>query len=248
MTCLEFEEMLNRLVDGGIWPSDGGAELPEEFSGHRASCERCERTARAFDLLARAIAATPPSRPSAELAARIERAAARRVKRVWLGRLVVAASFLLAVGLSGYWRGRGPILERRDQAPVVPAPARSGDSLGEAIAEAALATWDLARETSDPAARLGSPLFARPVILEPGPSSVIPSVSGTLSVGGFPPSLSLLSPDAAGTTGVLEQVGDRLIDGVRPLSNSARNVLERWLGPPRDRPSRPGSPAKTKGV
>ncbi len=52
------------------------------------------------------------------------------------------------------------------------------------------------------------------------------------------PTLDPLGPDAAGASDVLQQVGDRLAAGVRPLSSTARHAFGFLLGPP---PARAGA-------
>lgn len=250
MNCQEFEESLNQSIDAGTWPGDEVDSSPDDFSRHRATCERCRRTMQAFELLRRAIAASASPRPSAVLLDRIERAATRLPMQRRRGRLALAASVLAALGLTGMWLGRASWKTQPEKARLTAtaAPTRNqaGGSLGEALAEAAAATWDLARETSDPAARLGRPLFTPRAALKSEEPEVVPNPSASLSVGGLIPSLSALAPEA--TAAALEQVGDRLVGGIRPLSDSARKAFDRWLGPPRNPPSRQGTQTSTKGV
>ncbi len=254
MDCREFEAGLNRLIDAGIWLDERGSSRAEDelsiaLARHRSECERCQRTVRGFELLRRAIASSSAPLPSAALADRIERAtgavfARSRSRR----RLALAASAAAVAGLMGLWLGSA---SWRDQPPValVAAPGRQRPvqgSLGEALAQAASATWDLARETSDPAARLGRPLFDKPAI--DARSAVESTSADSTTVVVYLPSLSALAPDTTAAAGALAQVGDRLVDGVRPLSDSARRVFGRLLEPPRNPPHPPPARTSTKGV
>ena len=103
----------------------------------------------------------------------------------------------------GLWRPvAGPAID--------PAPDPSATRpLGDSLAEATSATWELAREASAPAARIGRVAW----IEAPAPSPAI---------GVAPPSPS---------PGVLREVGSRVGAGVRPLSGTARNAFGFLLDP-----------------
>jgi hypothetical protein len=89
--------------------------------------------------------------------------------------------------------------------------------LTDALADATSATWDLAREASAPAARLGR------------------DVLGAAALPGSPTAPETPDPSASAAV-VLRQVGDRVNEGVRPLSGSARHAFSFLLGPALDEP------------
>ncbi len=237
MTCGEFEEALNHLVDAGLWPRSGGP-LPglvttdparhEALEQHRRRCTLCQRKVRNFERLGRALEAVALPGPSSALADRITaRAHTTRSHRVpvqvWAWRAgvtAVAACLVVMLGLAVLSRAPVP----GHDPPVVARTNRPG-VFGGALADAAVVTLELAREASEPAARLGAPLVARTA------SAVVPKPSMEVL-----PSLSLLAPDTGALAGVLNRVGGRLFDGVRPLSRSARRTFELFAEP------MPGSP------
>ncbi len=108
-------------------------------------------------------------------------------------------------------------------------------SFNRALADATSATWDLARSASEPAARLGRE------VLDPGgePGSSPPGAVATAASDGRDegiarlvsvpvPSFEPLAPEASA---VIQQVGDQLSAGVRPLSSTARHAFGFLLGP-----------------
>jgi len=71
------------------------------------------------------------------------------------------------------------------------------------------------------------------------------------SPGGDPvsvPSFGSLAPDSAAAVAMLQQVGDRLATGVRPLSTTARHAFGFLLGPAVARPEARTNPASAKGA
>ena len=131
---------------------------------------------------------------------------------------------------------------------VMPALSREPETarsrmLNTALTDATNATWDLARSTSGPAARIGRQVFdaatnAEGAASQPGfaVKPVPDSITGL--------SLDSLAPDSAAAAATLQQVGDHLASGVRPLSSTARQAFGFLLGPARPKPeARPQSPA-----
>ncbi len=131
-----------------------------------------------------------------------------------------------------------------------PSPARNPSlSINRALADATSATWDLARSASEPAARLGRE------VLDAGeddrgsrPGSAAVTISdhpaeGLVSLSVPVPSLEPLAPDAAA---VIQQVGDQLSAGVRPLSSTARQAFGFLLRPDRRPAERAGVDAGSK--
>jgi hypothetical protein len=183
---------------------------------------------------------------------RIWRSAAERARRFWREErphIILAASTLLAMciltGITGYLRrhqaeprvtvtGNPP-----DALHVIGgsvAPPDDSRPLNRALAEATSATWDLARSASEPAARISRDVLDATTVAEPG-SGEAPMVDastgtseGLASLSVPMPSLEPLAPEA--TAGVLQQVGDHLSAGVRPLSSTARHAFGFLLGAP----------------
>jgi hypothetical protein len=118
-----------------------------------------------------------------------------------------------------------------------------------AVAEASAATWDLARSASEPAARISRQVVdaaTDPERDRPQPISANSSDSDALVIA--VPSLDALAPDTAAAGAMLQQVGDRLATGVRPLSESARHAFGFLLGPPVARPEVPTNLPAQKGT
>ena len=70
------------------------------------------------------------------------------------------------------------------------------------------------------------------------------SIATTVSV----PSLDSLVPDTAAAGAMLQQVGDRLSHGVRPLSDTARHAFGFLLGTTVSKPEAPANPPAQKGA
>ena len=116
-----------------------------------------------------------------------------------------------------------------------------------ALADATAATWDLARSASEPAARISRQVLdaATEPEHDPGPAAALPApIAATVSV----PSLDSLAPDSAAAATMLQQVGDRLATGVRPLSDTARHAFGFLLGPALAKPEVPANPPAQKGA
>ena len=125
----------------------------------------------------------------------------------------------------------------------------NAEALNHAWAEATEATWDLARSASEPAARISRQMLDAATAperrqAEPALNSGRGSIAATVSV----PSLDALAPDAAAAGAMLQQVGDRLATGVRPLSNTARHAFGFLLGAPVPKPEVPNNPQAQKGA
>ncbi len=140
----------------------------------------------------------------------------------------------------------------------VPDPATDGrPPLDRAFADATSATWDLARSASAPAARISREFLDATNEAEDVSSD---SRSETRPIGGdrdgmttvglsVPvPSLAPLAPDASAASAALQQVGDHLAAGVRPLSDTARHAFGFLIGPSRDRAAPRNSPPTAKGA
>src|SRR5262249_49119960 len=114
-------------------------------------------------------------------------------------------------------------------------------NLNEALASASEATWDLARSASEPAARL-----SRQFLDAAGDLDTPPEPRG--STAGSLPSLLSFTPDSASAVETIQQVGDRLASGVRPLSSSARQAFGFLLGAPAPKPDVRANPPSARGA
>jgi hypothetical protein len=118
-----------------------------------------------------------------------------------------------------------------------------------ALSEATAATWDLARSASEPAARISRQVLdaaTGPDRSPAQPASIAGSESVVVAVS--VPSLDSLAPDTAAAGAMLQQVGDRLTNGVRPLSNTARHAFGFLLGTALAKPEVPVNPPAQKGA
>lgn len=211
--CHEFESRWNALLDqrGGDHP-----ELEADLARHAAMCPECRRKEFGYQKLRPALQALGPlTAPSPDSTERIlaAHAASLRLRPGRLTRwsLAAAAALLLACG---FWAsGLG---HRHSAAPnlVARPPARP---LAESLADATAATLDLARVTSEPAARLGLQVFQSADF--PEPSWRLLSVR-TPSAAVMPPSDD---PDD----------GDAPQAEIAPLTGSTRNAFQFLLGPTR---------------
>jgi hypothetical protein len=113
--------------------------------------------------------------------------------------------------------------------------------LNRALAEATTATLDLARSASEPAARISRGVLGTATRAEssagdssPVPTSTPPAAAseGLASLSVPMPSLDPLAPDGSSASAVLQQVGDQVSAGVRPLSTTARHAFGFLLGSP----------------
>ena len=155
-----------------------------------------------------------------------------------LGAAVAAVACLIALVLAPLpWRLErvSPASDRGRSAGPANASAlhlanRRADSrvLSEALADATAATWDLARTTSEPAARLGRQMLESATQGETparaGASGADPagsSYSGLDSLASVLPVVPQPPPGSA----LLQQVGDGLSASVRPLSSTARQAF-----------------------
>lgn len=216
MTCEDFERGWQERFDSRSEPD---LVRDQRLDEHAAGCTSCAESALRYRALAAALKSWgPPPRVPEGFAARVlaaHQADQRRVVRFpypHTGRWAAAAAVLLVAALSfRYWTAPAP--------EVVTEPPRFDPRpLSSALADVTLATLDLARETSAPAARLGRHVLAT-VVEGEGPSLTLP---GPLEAPGE----------------VLQTVGQGVNQGVRPISGSARRAFGFLLGPsPRPRPA-----------
>jgi len=226
MNCGDFEHALNDRIDARDVPPPG---LTEAIEGHAAVCPNCRKLGARYHVLNTAIrTAKSLPEPTQGFADRVLAAAARPGRPVagrFLPRfaLFAAAAAVVAAVVVGLLipRTTGPV-------PVqATAPVRAIDAndLADALADARSASWDLAREASAPAARVGRQMLDASG--RPRPSAAFALPEGVL-------------PAAEVWRGVEERVNA----GVRPLEGSARHAFGFLLGdsPEDDRP--PTRPAE----
>jgi hypothetical protein len=251
MNCRDFDQNWNQLLDAR-GRDDGDRE--QRLREHADACPSCLVRHRRFEALLRAIeawAARPDASPapSPGLAERVVVVAARpeivsvssgrsrlvrlRLAGLALASLAAAAALLAALGP---WPRPEPV--RRDSA----ASTGEGRSLGRgllggAVSDATAASWQLALLASEPAARLGKEMIG--ASFRPGSGSFEnlspPSGIPSLDADSFPPDL-------------LNQMGDALAAGVRPLSTSARQAFGFLRAPTPDKLNRPAAPPAAKGA
>jgi hypothetical protein len=278
MTCRDFERTWNEILDaeaGAGWSAESTTANERALLEHAAGCPFCGQVDARYQVLRRAIRAwaSPPA-PAAGLADRILAEIQAPTPSVWpiygearrdrkwpiiAGLAAMAATAAaLAIALPHLNRtmdrtqrnGTARVLHithadrGRDAETNVDARA-----LNMALSEATAATWDLARSASEPAARLSRQVLD--AATGPERSTILPvsftgsgSVDTTVSV----PSLDSLAPDTAAAGAMLQQVGDRFTDGVRPLSDTARHAFGFLLGTALAKPEVPVNPPAQKGA
>jgi hypothetical protein len=262
MNCQDFERIWNELIDAAsTLPGDEHLDCPAESEialiEHAASCPACRRSFAGYQNLQKAILASgkAPDPPvgladrilaAAEESLKPARPAARTmaVRNRWLIAASASILALLAFGVMSRLND-GPARERGSLAKAVRSHGNSlaeGPRLNEALASATEATWDLARSASEPAARLSRQFLN--AATEPDPEHTPGSSATAVSV----PSLDSFAPDSAAAVETIQQVGDRLASGVRPLSSTARQAFGFLLGPPPPKPDVRANPPAARGA
>jgi hypothetical protein len=227
------------------------AEREQAACTHALGCPRCHLAQVKYETLRRALrawisSARPAMTLSPALLDRIlaeEKIHSSRRRRRWrvvlpLGAALSAVACLITLVLVPIpWRLErlSPGSDRRR--PVDPASGsdlrrsvRQADARGlsDALADATAATWDLARITSEPAARLGRQVLetaaqarnaSEPAASAPDPADS--SGSGLIARAAVLP----VVPQSPSGSDLLQQVGDGLSASVRPLSSTARQAF-----------------------
>ncbi|MDR3620725.1 MAG: hypothetical protein P4L85_15340 [Paludisphaera borealis] len=261
MNCRDFDQVWNQLLDvrrrdAGDRQAVDAARVARERSlrEHADACPSCQVRHRQFETLRQALeawTARPDASPtpSPGLTERIIKAAAQPelivpvAGRSWFVRPRFAA-FALASAAAALLVTVGPRLRpeppRPSSAPVPADGRRFGRGLLDgAVNDATAASWQLARLASEPAARLGKEMID--ASFEPG--------DGSFQKAGFPSSSDLPSLDPESFSPVLlNQMGDLLAAGVRPLSTSARQAFGFLLTPTSEKPERPVVRPTAKGA
>jgi hypothetical protein len=234
MKCRDFVRLINEQIDarGAISP-----DLERALESHGLVCAACRAEALRYQTLRQAIAAwsMPPVAPPdfadrfleswQQAGSEPAEAIPRPTLKLWPALLPIAAaaSLLLAV-LVGL---RSGLLVQPKGAVSEPRLTRAidSDALSSALAEATTATWDLARETSAPAARVGLEIFDAPGLVE---TTVALPLAGEAG----------LKPE------VVQELGERIDDGFRPISGTARSAFGFLLGPALPPPEAPPPPSR----
>jgi hypothetical protein len=260
MECRNFERLIHEQLDAREAAS---AAVEHALASHASACPVCGALAVRYQTLQRAIAALSPSPPApADFADRflagIESAAGDRKPDLrfprfgwasWrapvlmpmparaIAALAMAALLLLTVwvGVRSGWN-TGPAGGRGGAPPLATRQIDSA-ALSAALAEATAATWELARASSAPAARVG-----REVLDASDLAATTTALSGPVS---------LLAEDESGSVSaseVLQGMGERVNDGVSPLSGTARHAFGFLFGPALTPPPAEARPHPAEGA
>jgi hypothetical protein len=224
MTCRDFERFWQERLDNPGAEFDVGDQALER---HASTCPRCREQGNRYQALRLALKNSPSSmsRVSDDFPRRVlaehSLAMSRARRFVSLVKLAAAAAILTALGtlvLRHRERPSGPpTLEPQLEA----VPTRP---LAQSLSDLTDSTLVLARQTSEPAARLG--------------------LNVLLSAPEFPgePDSFEAGPVAPEHSDFLEEWGERVGEEMRPLSGSARRAFSFLFGPapPDDREPREG--------
>ena len=216
MTCGDYMAHWNDCLDAATPPSP---ILRARWIDHEANCPDCRRLGIVYEALSKTL---PTPRPSSSMAGRIlsawehsalDPAILPLIPR-WRRSAAVLAVLAASAVIAAVVRFAPP--PARVQPEATPA-SRPWDV---ALADAASATLELARETSAPVARIGQDvLVASRVDRDPTPSRA----SGTM----------------------VESVSRNLSEGIRPIEGTARRAFSFLLAP--ERPAKT-SPSRDPGA
>lgn len=237
---------------------------------HAGSCPRCLELGVRNEALRRALRSwtrRPTASSTPELADRIVTAACHssRTERRLQGAiafavagLAVAASLFLVFGPI-HWQLDHPKAERlarqsdglqigaAEQSPAMAADARL---LKNALADATEATWDLARTTSGPAARLGRQVLEAAIRPEELASRSTTDDAEDRSESALTALPALLRdlPGSPPGAGLLQDVGVGLTESFRPVSATARQAFGFLRSPSLDKIGSPVASPASKGA
>jgi len=229
MNCRDFERVWSERFDARRTLPD--VEKGEPLEAHAASCVTCHGLAARYRALRLATASLESPSPPAGFADRVlaaygaepasvEPPAWQRWRLAGLISAAAAAAVFAAVGISlrvfPSATVSAPPRVSVETSVVQPRPI-DAQGLSDALAVATSATWDLARESSAPAARVG-----RQVIVSVRLPGEEPSVT-----------LPVIIPEVAD---LWHRVGDRVSAGARPLEGTARHAFGFLLGEPSNDP------------
>lgn len=232
MQCLDFERLLNEQLDARDLASP---ELDRALEAHAAVCPTCRLTASRYQMLRQVIqTVVRPTAPSLDFLPRflesqeLDRPLTYRrfTMRKVMTPLAMAASLLLVAFLG--WRAFPDPPAPLAQTDTPSLPIDEPPLLTDALASAGSATWNFALETSEPAARIGREFLDAASFQERSTAT-----------------LAFTLPNSAPSE-VLESVGDRVNDRVRPFSGAARHAFGFLLGPPAE-PTNPVTTPSNSG-
>jgi hypothetical protein len=271
MNCHDFRRKWDELLDAETPAGATAADGEDALREHAAGCDACRQLAARYHVLRHALRAwVRAPQPSSDLADRILAAASAPSGSAWavggapprermpwrflasaVAAAIAAALVLPAINrLIPSQRRELPLAAQNAELHAVASPETDPNDhadLQRALAEATSATWDLARSASEPAARLSRDMLDATIQSEDAfPDLPIgPAEAGAaVAVAALIPQ----APDAATASAVLQQVGDHLAAGVRPLSSTARHAFGFLLGPGPDRPRSRAKRSTAKGA
>jgi hypothetical protein len=273
MTCQEFDQIWNELLDAETAASQMSARGDDAFQSARAAreeaarsharnCPRCRHAGARNELLRRALRSWTPgalASVDSDLVDRIVISArpspGRSVRRVCATILLAttslaAAAVLLLMVAPVQWRLDPPAAGRAADRPLAAGggepvvPRADARRLSNALVSATEATWDLARTTSEPAARLGRQVIEAATQTE---GSADPTSAPGSPLVAFP---SVFQDLPQSTTGAawLQDMGDGLAASVRPLSTTARQAFGFLRTPLLGKAGNPINPPASKGA
>lgn len=223
-SCVQIERAWQTCLDARPPRRLTWVEEPP-WSDHVAQCPRCQATTRRFKTLQTALAQHPwDAGPVPDMTDSVVDAwqasphgpvgyqGPRVLRYIPVGLLTAAAALWLTI--VGPWARHAPIVPHQDveapRAAAIPRP------LADSLSDVTTATLRLAFDTSKPAARVGQHLLASAAgVRTPEPPGHVPS------------------PER-----LVWDLGDRVVSGVKPISESARKAFGRLL---------PGTLAQTNG-
>ncbi|WP_422930507.1 hypothetical protein [Singulisphaera sp. PoT] len=212
MECVDYEARWNDYLDDR---SAAAPELLAELEEHASLCEACRPLAQRYQTLLHVVSLKIPTPiPSLGFVESCLDAIERDREVVKPRRILafprrvagLAAAALLLIALVAAFRFVGREYGLPGGGVEVVQKSDGNPSISEALATAGTATWDLARESSGSAAKIGREML-NSATLPPNSSSLFLTLSG---------------PEA---NEVLEGVSERVNAGVRPLSDSAKQAF-----------------------
>lgn len=242
MNCRDFDHIWNRLLDGeprSRRRDDAHAhsaatrtELETRLREHAAACEECRERHRRFEALRRALsawAALPQvsAAPTQMLTERVLRAVEprRRRSRAAASALAAAAVGAAVVVIASFKPSFRPDATLKSPPTALNEPRKESGLLRAAVNNATAASWQLARLTTEPAARLGREMIDASFAFPPREPPVL--------------EMALLEPFPAASTAdadsyapeLFSRMGGYLTAGVEPVSTTAREAFG-FLRPP----------------
>lgn len=228
MNCHDCDRIWNLLLDAeqsspeqdATEPGDVSPELAAEAQRtmvHATGCTRCRNALAGYETLRQAVrtwssTGRPPLAPPQALLDRViaEQQAALLYRARWRWRVPAIAASASLAALLAYWLSGPSGLPRNAvsgpgphgrSAVRIAASGHSSQGLRAAVLEATAATLDLARVTSEPAARLGRDMIpgSAPFDERPGGGAALPASVSTTDIGeSFLAAVFALSPARAG--------------------------------------------------